>query len=174
MSKPVSPKSLSRRQTLDFFTPPVIIFLILVGGWYAVFGRGAKTIADIALGAANYLLVVLVSGGVALGYLAQWFSQRWNGLMQTPKTPWSISLVKGTEIQLASSDFQTLIPIEAVKKVTYVHDDNWDQLKGMEDSGLVVHLLEGGKIQIPGSSIGFHEALGKLRSLMEVESREVA
>lgn len=116
---------------------------------------------------------MLISGGIAVAYLAQWYSLTWKGLMQTPKKPWSLSLDNDGSIIVATPTARTIIPASAVSRLIYIYDDNWDQMKGMEDSGLVIRLKSGSRINVPGSSIGFAETLVTLRAHHNVESQGI-
>lgn len=142
-------------------------------------GRFMPTIAIIGLTIAfvywlewSGLFLILTGGGIAIGYLAQALGLNLQGLVNTPRTPWHLELSQDT-LEITVRTRRLTIPLNAVQQFTLICDDNWDQIKGIEDKCLMLKLGRYLTLIVPGSSLNFDAVLNELRIAHEVPARFV-
>lgn len=170
MLKAITPASFVRRQLVAVSAPWVVS--ILVGGAALaavyVYFRGSSSALDLGV----FIMLTLCSGGGALGYAAWNISQLRAGLVPTPKQRWQAEMRDGA-VLIRTGKLETSVPLGEIASVTYVDDDSWDRIRGMETHGVVLHLAGGGRIAIPGSTLGSTEVLTALRASHAVDNVSV-
>jgi hypothetical protein len=170
MAKSIAPASFALRQRLVAYGPGVAMTISAVAVFavlYPVF-FGKPSIGRIV----EYIVLILIISGTALGYAAWHIRQIRAGLLPKPKQPWHVRLANGS-VLVQTSRYTTTIPLGDVKKAVLVDDDSWDTIRGMESMCLVLHLNRGGRLSIPRSSAGFTEMLAALRGSHVVLSETV-
>lgn len=172
MASRISPEWFGRRQRWGRGVPCLIILALLVAGWTVVDQGRSSTRLELSISVANYLFVVLATGGLALGYLGWWFSLHTAGILSTPRQPWELSIHEDV-MEVTTAKVCTRFSLDDVQTAVLVSDVNWDKMKGMEDRCLELRLRSGTRLLIPGSSTGFDDMVAQLRSAMPVGEREV-
>jgi hypothetical protein len=116
------------------------------------------------------LFYVASTGGIALAYAAQMLGLNAQGLISTPRAPWQVRLDAAT-LSIITGRYTTRIAIEDVERLVLINDDNWDQIKGIEDKCLAISLRNcTRRIIVPGSSEGFELLVQELNAVREVDS----
>lgn len=172
MTRALSPTCFALRQTLAQAAPPVVLAAVLAALWWKFGPPRPPGMAGGAMSLAVMLLFVLVTGGLPVLYLAWWVDLQRKGLVGTPRLPWVLALADGV-LDIRTAGASTPIRIADARSLTLVIDDNWDQLKGMEDTCLVIGLPSRLRIIVPGSSAGFDEVLAIIRQDGKMTVRSV-
>ncbi len=116
------------------------------------------------------LFYLASTGGIALAYAAQMLGLSAQGLISTPRLPWQVRLEAGT-LSITARRFTTEIGMKDVERLVLINDDNWDQIKGIEDKCLAISLKNcRRRIIVPGSSEGFELLLQELSAIRKVDS----
>ena len=161
----VSPRSFAIWRYIAIFYSSLIVFALLGAGIY--WFTGFEPISTIY---AIFMFVVL--GGSTLGYAVWALSNDWNGLVRVPSRKWRVHL-KEDVVSLSTGLIATRVPIAMVTKAQLVSDGSWETLRGVEDRCLVLRLLNGLSISVPGSSEGFEDLLSAVREHHAVEIKEI-
>ncbi|PXX41419.1 hypothetical protein [Undibacterium pigrum] len=117
----------------------------------------------------NTIIVILSSGGLAFVYLGWFLSAYSKGLIDTPRRQWHVVFENGM-IKINAMWGSTDIPLDLIKSLTLVCDDNWDLIKGLEEQCLKVVPLYGFSIIIPGSSANFDATLEAIKQFRQVDT----
>lgn len=168
MSSTVAPNYFAARQALVRSVPLWVTSGVLVGGWYLFGPKANDGWPDVVTSVGAYLFYILATGGIAIGYFGWWLGLHLKGMMSTPRHPWKLGL-KNDVLVIATGRVETHVRLDSIRSFTLLSDDNWDQLKGMEDCTLVARLGRCSRILIPGSSTNFKEVLAAIRSTRNVE-----
>lgn len=168
MTTVLSPTYFSVRQAFFRLIPPLIILGLLTGGWHLFAPKTAGSFADVIFSIGAFAFYALATGGIAIGYLAWWFSLHLKGMMGTPKHPWQL-FIRNDVLVIITNCVETHVHLKVIKSFKLLIDDNWDKMKGMEDYTLIVRLGRFTRILIPGSSQNFNDALEFIRSVRNVE-----
>ncbi len=116
------------------------------------------------------LIYVGATGGIALAYGAHLLSLNAQGLISTPRVPWQVSLT-ASKLSITTRHYATEIGVDDIKSLVLINDDNWDQLKGIEDKCLAVSLKSTAlRIIVPGTSEGFDMLVQELNEMHKVDS----
>lgn len=116
------------------------------------------------------LFYVGSTGGIALAYAAQMLGLNAQGLISTPRVPWRVSLDAET-LSIAARRYATEIGMDDVESLVLINDDNWDQIKGIEEKCLAISLKNcARRIIVPGTSEGFDLLVQKLNAVRKVNS----
>lgn len=160
-----SVRSLALRQYASRFLPWLLCALIIFAG--------AAGIAWVSGSWFNAGLAVLLGSPIAYGYLAWGFSNDWQGLIRTPKHPWSVT-VQGDALLITAERGTVEIPLQDIARSRLVQDMGWDTLKGVEDAALVLFLRTNLRVSVPGSAAGFKHALEQLKARTAYEYKEIS
>lgn len=117
--------------------------------------------------------ILLIGGGaIGIGYMAWAMMNDWHGLIRTPRRPWSIVL-QGSDILVRTHLLETIIPLDRVVRAEIVVDGSWEQIRGVEDSCLVLRLTDAPQLSIPASTLGFQDVLAGLRGILRINFTEL-
>ncbi|QNA89969.1 hypothetical protein G4G28_18345 [Massilia sp. Dwa41.01b] len=97
------------------------------------------------------LFYVGSTGGIGLAYAAQMLGLNAQGLISTPRVPWTVSLDAST-LSIRARRYASRIDMDEVERLVLINDDNWDQIKGIEDKCLAISLKSRAlRIIVPGT-----------------------
>ncbi len=163
----ISPLLFSSLQLLAISTPLLILLSLIIAAAFLLGDRARLWIASLEVA-----FYVLATGGMALMYLVWWMSMTFRGIVATPKRPWEISIVD-EQIHIRSHCFVVSFPITKPKEIVEVWDGGFDQLKGLEDKGLLISFGPLYRLTVPGSSNNFEGAVASIKSRREIVNREI-
>jgi hypothetical protein len=161
----VSPRSFAVWRYIAIFYPSLILFVLLGVGAYWL--TGFEAISTIYV-----VIMFVILGGPTLGYAGWALNNDWNGLVRVPGRKWRVRIEKDA-VSLSTGRIEARVPISMVTKVLLVSDGSWETLKGVEDKCLVLRLLSGLSISVPGSSEGFEDLLSTMREHHAFEIKEL-
>lgn len=117
-------------------------------------------------------LLFLAAGGGVIGHAVWAMENDWHGLIRTPRHSWRVTM-RYASIVVETHWLDTIVPLDRVVSAEIVTDGSWEQLRGVENHGLVLRLAGATIISIPGSSTGFEEVVTGLSKVVRVHSREL-
>jgi hypothetical protein len=120
----------------------------------------------------DLVVMIVMGGGIAVGYFAWWMDLTLKGIVPTPRLPWSVSIVRDT-IFIETKRLWVLIPTSRVRRYTMICDDNFDKLRGLEDQTLIIYIAPFGRVLVPASSDGFDQMLSIIRAQWQVTVRVI-
>lgn len=118
------------------------------------------------------VLLFAGAGGAAIGYAAWAIECDWHGLTRIPRHAWRVAM-SGANIHIRTRWLETVVPVDLVTSAEIVADGGWDGMKGIEEQCLVLRIASAPIISIPGSSVGFDEAVAGLRDVVRIRFREL-